>query len=42
MFLGLYEVDVGLRSAEGDLGTHLMTFGDINNDRYTDIITIND
>jgi hypothetical protein len=40
--LGLYEVDVGLRSMEGEYGNHLMAFSDINNDKYTDIITINE
>ncbi|CDW73884.1 UNKNOWN [Stylonychia lemnae] len=39
---GLYEVDVGLRAAEGETGSHLQAFADINNDRYTDIITINE
>jgi hypothetical protein len=38
----LYEVDVGLRSNEGEQGNHLMAFADINNDKYTDIITVND
>ena len=42
LILGLYEVDVGLRAAEGEVGNHLQTFADLNNDRYTDIITIND
>lgn len=40
--IGLYEVDVGLRSVEGDIGNQLMAFSDINNDKYTDIITVND
>lgn len=39
---GLYEVDVGLHAAEGEVGTHLMAFADLNNDKYTDIITINE
>lgn len=38
----MYEVDVGLRSVEGDYGNHLMAFADINNDKYTDIITVNE
>ena len=42
MFLGLYEVDVGLRTSEGEQGNHLSTFADLNNDRYTDIITISE
>ena len=35
-------MDVGLRSTEGDHGGHLSSFADLNNDRYTDIITINE
>lgn len=27
---------------EGDYGNHLMAFADINNDKYTDIITVNE
>lgn len=42
MILGLYEVDVGLRLMEGETGSHLMAFADINNDKYTDIITVNE
>lgn len=34
-------MDVGLRDYEGSLGGNLMTFADINNDKYTDIITVN-
>ena len=41
-YIGLYEVDVGLRAPEGESGNHLSAFADINNDRYTDIITINE
>ena len=33
---------MGLRSIEGEVGNHLMAFADINNDKYTDIITINE
>jgi hypothetical protein len=38
---GLYEVDVGLKTDDGDQGSHIMVFADINNDKYTDIITVN-
>lgn len=38
----MYEVDVGLKAPEGETGNHLTVFADINNDRYTDIITINE
>lgn len=27
---------------EGETGNHLMAFTDINNDKYTDIITVNE
>jgi len=37
----LYEVDVGLRNGSED-GNILMTFADLNNDKYTDIVTISD
>ena len=39
---GLYEVDVGLRASDGITGNRLSVFADLNNDKYTDIITIND
>lgn len=42
MALGLYEVDVGLRASEGEQGSHLSVFADLNNDRYTDIITVSE
>lgn len=35
-------MDVGLRAPEGDSGNHLMVFADLNNDRYTDIVTVNE
>jgi hypothetical protein len=35
-------VDVGLKASEGELGSHLMAFADLNNDKYTDIITVSD
>jgi hypothetical protein len=41
-YIGLYEVDVGLKSQDEKDGSYPMVFADINNDRYTDIITIND
>lgn len=34
-------MDVGLRSFEKGEGKYMMAFADINNDKYTDIITIN-
>jgi hypothetical protein len=42
--LGLYEVDVGLRQPllGEEEGTNLMAFADLNNDKYTDIITVSD
>lgn len=36
---GLYEVDVGLRLNQSD---NIMVFADLNNDKYTDIVTVND
>ena len=36
---GLYMVDAGLKPAEGETGTWLLAFADLNNDKYTDIIT---
>jgi hypothetical protein len=40
--VGLYEVDVGLKSEDGTIGDYIMLFADLNNDRYTDVITLND
>lgn len=34
---GLFEVDVGLQSL---VDQHLIAFADINNDKYTDVITL--
>ena len=34
---GLFEVDVGLQNL---LDQHLIAFADINNDKYTDVITL--
>ena len=34
-------MDVGLRNGSED-GNILMAFADLNNDKYTDIVTIND
>jgi hypothetical protein len=42
---GLYEVDVGIRPPpveSGETGNNLMAFADLNNDKYTDIITVSD
>jgi hypothetical protein len=36
----LYQVDVGLRDAEGQ-GHRLFAIGDLNNDKQNDIITVN-
>jgi len=38
---GLYEVDVGLYNETIGSG-HLMAFADLNADKYTDIITVNE
>lgn len=35
-------MDVGLRSSEGEQGNHLMAFADLNNDKYTDIVSVSD
>ena len=32
-------MDVGLNQTEGE---NLMVFADLNNDKYTDIVTVND
>lgn len=41
--LGLYEVDVGLRQPSAGLsGLNIMAYEDMNGDKYTDIITVND
>lgn len=34
---GLFEVDVGFKSLVNE---HLMTFADVNSDKYTDVITL--
>jgi hypothetical protein len=40
---GLYEVDVGLRSGGGsNEGMLLQVFADLNNDKYTDMVAVND
>ena len=40
---GLYEVDVNLFNATNpSVNGHLMTFADLNNDKYTDIITVDE
>lgn len=39
---GLYNVDVGLKSDPKSPGLNLAAFADLNNDKYTDIITLND
>ena len=31
-----------MRAAAGEVGSNLMTFADLNNDKYTDIITVNE
>lgn len=31
-----------MRSLEGEAGTNIATFADVNNDRYTDIVSVND
>lgn len=31
-----------MRAPENDSGNHLMAFADLNNDRYTDIVTVNE
>jgi hypothetical protein len=37
---GLYEIDVGLHNLENP--GHLMTFADLNSDKYSDVITASD
>jgi hypothetical protein len=40
---GLYEVDVGLRQPQSNGGgMNMMAFSDMNSDKYTDIVTVND
>jgi hypothetical protein len=34
---GLYEVDIGMNGGQGDI----MTFADVDSDKFTDIITVN-
>jgi hypothetical protein len=39
----LYEVDVGLKQPSAGLsGLNIMAYEDMNGDKYTDIITVND
>ena len=39
---GLYEIDVGLNSTDAYESGHIMAFSDLNSDKYTDIITVNE
>lgn len=39
---GLYEIDVGLNATDASGSGHIMAFADLNSDKYTDIITVNE
>ena len=39
---GLYEIDVGLNATDVQGTGHIMAFADLNSDKYTDIITVNE
>jgi hypothetical protein len=39
---GLYEINVGLNSTDEQGSGHIMAFSDLNSDKYTDIITVNE
>jgi len=39
---GLYEIDVGLNATDKAGSGHIMAFADLNSDKYTDIITVNE
>jgi hypothetical protein len=41
-YIGLYEVDVGLRQPASSAGLNMMAYEDMNGDKYTDIVTVND